>query len=86
MHLPAQHKVAVTGKATINLNEDSLTNHNKEHLQEAQYTSQVISAGPWAVRPKQFHVGKAEIEEEENRAFANQSSINFPVKILKIPR
>lgn len=46
MHFPSQHKVTLIDMATINLNEDSPTNHNKEHLQEVQYTSQAVSAGP----------------------------------------
>ena len=36
MHFLSQHKVAVIDKATIKLNEDSPTNHNKEHLREVQ--------------------------------------------------
>lgn len=43
MLFPSQHKAAVIEKATINLNQDSPTNHNKEHLQEVQYTLQMVS-------------------------------------------
>lgn len=68
MLFPSQQKVAVIEKATINLN------HNREHLQEVQYTLQMVSE----LRSKQFNTGKAEIEEGKKRGFAN----NFLIKIL----
>lgn len=80
MHFPSQHEVVVIDMTTIILNEDSLPNHNKEHLQEAQFTSQAASAGPWVLRPEQVNVGKAETEEKKKRVCKPQSSIHFLIK------